>query len=95
MALSEEQAKRVLEKLQQVLKVNASLRREKESLENEISQHKNKLTQAQEAIGQLEQQVELLKFTGTPMTDEEKKQFERRINTYLKEIDKCIAYLEG
>lgn len=95
MALSEEQAKRVLEKLQQVLKVNASLRREKELLENEISQHKNKLTQAQEAIGQLEQQVELLKFTGTPMTDEEKKQFERRINTYLKEIDKCIAYLEG
>ncbi len=95
MALSEEQAKRVLEKLQQVLKVNASLRREKELLENEISQHKNKLLQAQEAIGQLEQQVELLKFTGTPMTDEEKKQFERRINTYLKEIDKCIAYLEG
>lgn len=95
MALSEEQAKRVLEKLQQVLKVNASLRREKELLENEISQHKNKLVQAQEAIGRLEQQVELLKFTGTPMTDEEKKQFERRINTYLKEIDKCIAYLEG
>lgn len=95
MALSEEQAKRVLEKLQQVLKVNASLRREKELLENEISQHKNKLVQAQQAIGQLEQQVELLKFTGTPMTDEEKKQFERRINTYLKEIDKCIAYLEG
>lgn len=95
MALSEEQAKRILEKLQQMLKVNASLRREKELLENEISQHKNKLVQAQQAIGQLEQQVELLKFTGTPMTDEEKKQFERRINTYLKEIDKCIAYLEG
>ncbi|MFD2919705.1 hypothetical protein ACFS6H_08315 [Terrimonas rubra] len=95
MALSEEQAKRILEKLQQMLKVNASLRREKELLENEISQHKNKLVQAQEAIGRLEQQVELLKFTGTPMTDEEKKQFERRINTYLKEIDKCIAYLEG
>lgn len=95
MALSEEQAKRILEKLQQMLKVNASLRREKELLENEISQYKNKLVQAQEAIGRLEQQVELLKFTGTPMTDEEKKQFERRINTYLKEIDKCIAYLEG
>ena len=95
MALSEEQAKRILEKLQQVLKVNTALRRDKELLEQEIAQYKNRLTQAQEAIGKLEQQVELLKFTGTPMTEEEKKQFERRINTYLKEIDKCIAYLEG
>jgi chromosome segregation ATPase len=95
MALSEEQAKRILEKLQQVLKVNTALRRDKELLEQEIAQYKNRLTQAQEAIGKLEQQVELLKFTGTSMTEEEKKQFERRINTYLKEIDKCIAYLEG
>lgn len=95
MALSEEQAKRILEKLQQVLKVNTALRRDKELLEQEIAQYKNRLTQAQEAIGKLEQQVDLLKFTGTPMTEEEKKQFERRINTYLKEIDKCIAYLEG
>jgi hypothetical protein len=95
MALSEEQAKRILEKLQQMLKVNAGLRKENELLQNEITQHKNRLVQAQEAIGKLEQQVELLKFTGTPMTDEEKKQFERRINAYLKEIDKCISYLEG
>ncbi len=95
MALSEEQAKRILEKLQQVLKVNAALRKDKEVLQQEIAQHKNKMELAQETIAKLDQQVELLKFTGTPMTDEEKKQFERRINTYLKEIDKCIAYLEG
>lgn len=95
MALNDEQAKRILEKLQQLLKVNAGLRKEKEALENEVVQHKARLVQAQEAIGKLEQQVELLKFTGTPMTEEEKKQFERRINNYLKEIDKCIAYLEG
>ncbi len=95
MALSEEQAKRILEKLQQVLKVNAALRKDKEVLQQEIAQHKTKLDLAQETIAKLDQQVELLKFTGTPMTDEEKKQFERRINTYLKEIDKCITYLEG
>lgn len=95
MALSEEQAKRILEKLQQVLKVNAALRKDKEVLQQEIAQHKTKMDLAQETIAKLDQQVELLKFTGTPMTDEEKKQFERRINTYLKEIDKCITYLEG
>jgi hypothetical protein len=38
--------------------------------------------------------VEILKYTnGAEMDQEEKKQFEKRINGYVKEIDRCIAML--
>ena len=46
-----------------------------------------------ENIDRLKQQVEVLKLSNGEMDEAEKKQFEKRINSYLKEIDKCIAAL--
>jgi hypothetical protein len=41
----------------------------------------------------LRQQVDILKYSNVAMNESEKKDFEKRINTYLKEIDKCIVML--
>jgi hypothetical protein len=41
----------------------------------------------------LEQQVSILKFAAGEMSEKDKKEFEKKINLYLKEIDKCIAFL--
>jgi hypothetical protein len=37
--------------------------------------------------------LEVLKASKGDMTEPEKKSFEKKINQYLREIDKCIAFL--
>ena len=41
------------------------------------------------------QQISILKVSSGDMSEKDKKQFEKKINQYLKEIDKCISYLEN
>ena len=46
-----------------------------------------------EQIGNLEQKIMVLK-TGTGQLDEaEKKELDKRLHIYLKEIDRCISML--
>jgi len=42
---------------------------------------------------ELQQQVGILKLASGEMDEKDKKQFERKINQYLREIDKCISFL--
>ena len=42
---------------------------------------------------ELQQQVAVLKLAAGEMSDKDKKTFERKLNQYIKEIDKAIAYL--
>jgi hypothetical protein len=44
-------------------------------------------------IDELQQQVAILKMAAGEMSEKDKKDFERKINQYIKEIDKCISYL--
>jgi hypothetical protein len=37
--------------------------------------------------------VEILKYNNGEMDEAEKKQFEKRLNSYLKEIERCITML--
>ncbi len=87
------QIKSVQEKLQQLLKQHEALLKENKSLKEELDTTKKQSDQYHENIDRLKQQVEVLKFSNGEMDDAEKKQFEKRINTYLKEIDRCIAML--
>jgi hypothetical protein len=42
---------------------------------------------------ELQQQVAILKLAAGEMSDKDKKTFERKLNQYIKEIDKAIAHL--
>jgi hypothetical protein len=93
MSLGEEQLKRIQEKLQHLLKQHDILQKENKWLKSELTNTKKQETQYNENIDRLKQQVEVLKLSSGEMNEAEKKQFEKRINSYLKEIDKCIAAL--
>ena len=89
----EQQLKRMNEKLQQLLKQHQLLQKENEKLKQEIQQmgihHSTLSTQSEK----LQQQMEILKVSKGEMNETEKKAFEKRLNQYIKEIDRCIALL--
>jgi len=87
------QLKRIQDKLQLVLKQHASLQKENLKLKTELDKSSNHLQKNQENIEALKQQVEVLKITSGNWDETDKKEFEKRINSYIKEIDRCIALL--
>ena len=93
MALLENDIKRVQDKLQQLLKQYFLLQRENEKLKELIKKLQIGKDDQLQQIEQLQQQACILKTAAGPMVEADKKQFEKNINQYLKDIDKCIALL--
>lgn len=93
MTESEQHLKRIQDKVQQLLKQHIALQKENQSLKDELDGLKKETSQFKENSETLKQQVEILKYSNGEMTEEDKKQFEKRINTYIKEIDRCITML--
>lgn len=93
MSLGEDQLKRIQEKLQQLVKQHNALQKENQALKEEVSSTKKLAEQQHDNIDRLKQQVEILKLSNGEMNEAEKKQFEKRVNAYIKEIDRCIAML--
>jgi len=93
MTESEQNLKRIQDKVQQLLKQHIALQKENQSLKDELDSLKKETSQFRENSETLKQQVEILKYSNGEMTEEDKKQFEKRINTYIKEIDRCITML--
>jgi archaellum component FlaC len=90
----QEHIRRIQEKLQQLVKQYSALQKENEKLSLQLSLLKEKESIQHQQIDELNQQVSLLKAAKSGMSEEDKKDFEKRINQYLKEIDKCIAMLQ-
>ena len=89
----EKQLKRIQDKLQQVLKEHAALQKENLRLKEELDKNRTQSFANQQNIEDLKQQVEVLKITSGDWEEGDKKEFEKRINSYIKEIDRCIALL--
>ena len=62
-------------------------------MKEELAQMKKETSQYRDDSAMLKQQLEILKYNSGDMHDADKKQFEKRINGYIKEIDRCIAIL--
>ena len=93
MTESEQHLKRIQDKVQQLLKQHNALQKENKSLKEELDNIKKDASQFRENTDNLKRQVEILKYSNGEMSDGDKKQFEKRINGYLKEIDRCITML--
>ena len=81
------------DKLQQLLKQQGRLKKENERLRLELAACREKENSFQQKIDDLAQQNSILKLAGGDMNEKDKKEFERKITSYIKEIDKCIAFL--
>ena len=93
MSTTAQQLKRIQDKLQQLLKAHAALQKENQRLKEELRTASEKITGNQQQVEELKQQVSVLKVSAGSMNDADKKELEKRINGYLKEIDRCIALL--
>jgi chromosome segregation ATPase len=93
MSEAEVQLKRIQDKLQLLVKQQAVLQKENAQLKQELGQSKEQASFHQKNIDSLKQQVDILRYSAGEMSEADKKEFEKRINTYVKEIDRCIALL--
>lgn len=84
---------RVNNKLQQLLKQYLLLQKENEKLTEKLIDLQQKQEKGAEEVSHLHQQVSILKTSIGQMTETDKKIFEKQINQYIKEIDKCISLL--
>jgi len=85
--------KNIQEKLQQLLRNQQVLVKENQRLTKELEKSKQSLLEKEETVAMLRQQLDALKLGTTAQSPEEKAMLEKRINGYLKEIDKCLALL--
>jgi chromosome segregation ATPase len=76
----------LLNNLKSVKKENEKLKKELEEKSNDLAAHKSKLEQ-------MTLKLELAAVQPTSVSNENKASLERRINEYIKEIDRCIALL--
>lgn len=95
MSEHESQLKRIQEKVQLLMKEQASFQKENERLEKELKKHKDQSAQHMHLIDTLRQQGEVLKLNSGEMSELDKKEIEKRINLYIREIDRCIVLLKG
>ncbi len=89
----EEQIKRIQEKIQQLLKQQQLAQKENRELKEALEKMRKESAQQQELIQDLKQKVEVLKISSGNWNEADKKQFEKRIHSYIREIDRCITLL--
>lgn len=88
-----EQIERIRLKIQAILKKQQALEKENEKLKTEIGRRLSLEQELKEKVGQLEEQTSVLKASSGQMDDVSRKAFEKQLNHYIKEIDRCIAML--
>jgi vacuolar-type H+-ATPase subunit I/STV1 len=89
----EQHIQRINEKIQQLLKQYRLSQKENEKLRKELADIKALHTERSNLIDELEQKVAILKTATNNMNEEDKKDLEKRLNHYIREIDRCIAIL--
>lgn len=91
---SETQLKRIQDKFSIMVKNYQGLQKENEKIKSDFQ----KLSERCDSLGReaekLRQQSEIMKFNGNgAMQEGEKKDLEKRLNQYVREINRCIALL--
>lgn len=91
----QDQIQRIENKVQHLLKEYNVSQKEIQRLQKENQQLSKQLQSQTEQAKQLHQKVDSQTLSGSNMEDKAKRDLEKRINTYLKDIDKCLALLHS
>lgn len=89
----DQQFNRILEKMQTLARNYQRLQRDHERLQRELEQSRQDLESALEEKLLMSQQISLLKMATAELPEVEKREFEKQISQYIREIDRCITYL--
>lgn len=90
-----QQIQQVTDKVQLLLKQHAEAQKELSRLSKENSLLKSQLEQKDKQVFQLQQKVEALRLTSVNLNDDVKRELEKRINAYIREVDNCLDLLNG
>lgn len=93
MSPSEIQIKRIQEKTQLLIKQFQLLQVENEQLKKDARLSAEKQESYKVQMETLEEKVAVLKTATGQLEEGDKKEIEKRLNYYLKEIDRCITML--
>lgn len=86
---------RINDKLQVLTKLYATLEKENDKLKQQLQQKELQEKETIETIKQLRQQVEIATVVSGVPDEKNKNELEKRLNSYIKEIDQCIALLQN
>jgi len=89
----EQHIQRINEKLQQLLKQYRASQKETEKFKKELADIKSLQNEKIRQMEELEQKVAILKTATNNLNEDDKKDLEKRLNQYIREIDRCIAML--
>lgn len=95
MALLNEHITELQEKLQVLLKAYRQVQKENQRLEKELSTALQLQASNTAALTILEQKLAAARMSSGNWDPEEKIKLQKQIDTYLKEIDKCLALLHA
>jgi chromosome segregation ATPase len=82
-------------KMQELLNAHKQLRKENERLQKELRQTLQQEATLQEQLQQLDQKLAAARISNSNWTVLEKQALQKKIDNYLKEIDKCMALLHA
>lgn len=79
--------------MQLLVKKHQQLEKENKKLKDELNGLKDKQFDKKQEVEVLEMQNAILKASQQQLDDKEKKELEKKLNLFIKEIDRCIALL--
>jgi Zn-dependent oligopeptidase len=93
MTQAETQLKRVHEKILLLMKQYQSLQKENERLKEDLKKMQVRNETVSLDAEKIRHQADVFKLSGRGLEESDKKMLEKRLNQYVREIDKCIALL--
>lgn len=85
--------KRIHDKLQQVLHQYQVLQKDNDRLKKEVKELKARDVSQAKKIDELENKIAALKTATGQLDEADKKDLDKRLHQYIREIDRCIAML--
>jgi ABC-type iron transport system FetAB ATPase subunit len=85
--------KRINDKLQQVLQQYQVLQKDNDRLQKELKELKAKDALQARKVEELEIKIAALKTATGQLDEADKKELDKRLHQYIREIDRCIAML--
>ena len=82
-------------RLQQLIKNYQQMQKENVQLKKNLAKKDAEAIELKEKFQKFEQQMDVLKLSKSGIDETEKVLLEKRIDIYLKEIDKCLVLLNS
>ncbi|MEO8116211.1 MAG: hypothetical protein ABI653_01105, partial [Bacteroidota bacterium] len=80
--------------LQVLLKKFAVIQKENSRLKQDLEKYKKSLAEKEIQVESLQQKVDILHLSAASMDETSRKELNKRIQTYIEDIEKCIQTLK-